>query len=126
MPEGCVYVGRPTKWGNPFRAYKCDCCGYWDVKDDNGCTYLVDHAYVRRPDVRSNAATWTTQEEASRKAVDLYRDEATYWLGGRMSYDTEFRESVYLLRGKDLACWCPEGQPCHADVILEIANGGAS
>ncbi|MFI6458502.1 DUF4326 domain-containing protein [Streptosporangium amethystogenes] len=19
MPEGAVYVGRPTKWGNPFR-----------------------------------------------------------------------------------------------------------
>ncbi len=25
------------------------------------------------------------------------------------------------LRGKDLACWCKEG-PCHADVLLEIAN----
>ena len=27
------------------------------------------------------------------------------------------------LRGKDLACWCKEGEPCHADVLLEIANG---
>jgi hypothetical protein len=27
------------------------------------------------------------------------------------------------LAGKDLACWCPIGQPCHADVLLEIANG---
>ncbi len=27
------------------------------------------------------------------------------------------------LRGKDLACWCPLDQPCHADVLLEIANG---
>jgi hypothetical protein len=27
------------------------------------------------------------------------------------------------LRGKNLACWCPlDGQPCHADVLLEIAN----
>jgi hypothetical protein len=26
------------------------------------------------------------------------------------------------LRGKDLACWCPLNQPCHADVLLEIAN----
>ena len=26
------------------------------------------------------------------------------------------------LRGKDLACWCPLDQPCHADVLLEIAN----
>lgn len=26
------------------------------------------------------------------------------------------------LRGKDLACWCAAGEPCHADVLLEIAN----
>jgi len=26
------------------------------------------------------------------------------------------------LRGKDLACWCPLGQPCHADILLELAN----
>jgi hypothetical protein len=26
------------------------------------------------------------------------------------------------LRGKNLACWCPLDQPCHADVLLEIAN----
>lgn len=27
------------------------------------------------------------------------------------------------LAGRDLACWCPLDQPCHADVLLEIANG---
>ena len=27
------------------------------------------------------------------------------------------------LAGKDLACWCPLDQPCHADVLLELANG---
>jgi hypothetical protein len=26
------------------------------------------------------------------------------------------------LRGKDLACWCPLDQRCHADVLLELAN----
>ena len=26
------------------------------------------------------------------------------------------------LGGHDLACWCPLDQPCHADVLLEIAN----
>jgi hypothetical protein len=26
------------------------------------------------------------------------------------------------LRGKNLACWCELDQPCHADVLLEIAN----
>lgn len=28
-----------------------------------------------------------------------------------------------ILRGKNLACWCAINQPCHADVLLEIANG---
>ena len=27
------------------------------------------------------------------------------------------------LRGKNLACWCPLDGPCHADVLLEVANG---
>jgi Domain of unknown function (DUF4326) len=26
------------------------------------------------------------------------------------------------LAGRDLACWCPLNQPCHADVPLELAN----
>jgi len=26
------------------------------------------------------------------------------------------------LRGKNLACWCPLDQPCHADVLLKVAN----
>ena len=30
------------------------------------------------------------------------------------------REQLY---GKNLACWCGLDQPCHADVLLEIANG---
>lgn len=29
---------------------------------------------------------------------------------------------VSPLRGYDLACWCPIDQPCHADVLLELAN----
>lgn len=29
---------------------------------------------------------------------------------------------VQELRGKNLACFCPIGSPCHADVLLEIAN----
>lgn len=26
------------------------------------------------------------------------------------------------LRGKNLACWCKIGAPCHADVLLDLAN----
>jgi hypothetical protein len=27
-----------------------------------------------------------------------------------------------LIRGLNLACWCPLDKPCHADVLLELAN----
>lgn len=31
--------------------------------------------------------------------------------------------SLDELRGKDLACWCAlDGKPCHADVLLVLAN----
>jgi hypothetical protein len=32
-------------------------------------------------------------------------------------------DALPSLRGKNLACWCPIGNPCHADVLLELANG---
>lgn len=34
-------------------------------------------------------------------------------------YDADILEE---LRGKNLACWCPLDQPCHGDVLLELAN----
>lgn len=32
------------------------------------------------------------------------------------------RQHLSELRGKNLACWCPLDEPCHADVLLELAN----
>ena len=32
------------------------------------------------------------------------------------------REALDQLRGKNLACWCKPHDPCHADVLLELAN----
>lgn len=34
-----------------------------------------------------------------------------------------YLDKVKDLRGKNLACWCALEQPCHADVLLELANG---
>ena len=31
-------------------------------------------------------------------------------------------ENLKNLRGKDLACWCKPGKPCHADVLIELSN----
>jgi hypothetical protein len=52
------------------------------------------------------------------EAVRRYREDLR---AGRLAVtvDDVRRE----LRGRDLACYCPlDGQPCHADVLLGIAN----
>lgn len=35
-----------------------------------------------------------------------------------------WESNLHLLRGHDLCCWCKPGQPCHADVLLRLANEG--
>ncbi len=52
-------------------------------------------------------------------AVTLYRDHL------RLAITAHAKRGVDLLaplRGKNLACWCSEGAPCHADVLLDLAN----
>lgn len=44
------------------------------------------------------------------------------YLDARGDADLIVRE----LRGHDLACWCKPGDPCHADILLAIANGASS
>ncbi len=34
----------------------------------------------------------------------------------------EILKNLDFLRGKNLACWCKTGHPCHAKVLLELAN----
>ena len=38
----------------------------------------------------------------------------------------QVRATLHELRGKNLACWCPLDGPCHADVLLELANSPRS
>lgn len=99
MPEGAIYVGRPTKWGNPFIVTRPPGCELWYVDEiESGCQ--VDAFDLR--------------EKAMEAAVREFRSLA---LPSTLIADAQ-RE----LRGCDLACWCPLDQPCHADVLLEIAN----
>jgi hypothetical protein len=91
MPEGAVYVGRPTKWGNPFQVV--------DVLD----AFCGDKREAAADCVRSY-----------RHAL-LHSDRNYIELASVVDARRE-------LRGKDLACWCQLDQPCHADVLLEIAN----
>ena len=50
---------------------------------------------------------------AQQAAVDQFED-------GMSDYFIEMVK--HHLAGKNLACWCPLDQPCHADVLLRIAN----
>ena len=90
MPEGAIYVGRPSYWGNPFDWRSC-------------------------PSDAGPAARGTS--------VDLYRD----WLLHRRQFPDKpqpptLAQICVALSGYYLACWCPLDQPCHADVLLELAN----
>jgi len=107
MPEGAVYVGRPSRWGNPYRIrYDApiveECC-QWACYEDEGCLC---------------AGCMTPA-----KAVAVYREEVST-LGRVDEEGTRYDLIDWLLplRGKDLVCWCPLDQPCHADVLLELAN----
>jgi len=111
MPENTIVVARPSKWGNPYR-----------LDDDH-------RAYSRLP--------WRSRERAQ-GCVDHYRQmaiegfvTAPYTRVPRPDVGPEaftfgahsvVEVAPIYLRGKNLACWCELGMPCHADVLLELAN----
>jgi Domain of unknown function (DUF4326) len=88
------YVGRPTFFGNP-----------WSHKKGTQASFVVK-----------------TQQEA----VENFRS----WLNGAAFIDVlpdkrqMILKCVHTLRGKILACWCFDGEPCHAKVLAEMANSG--
>ena len=72
--------------------------------------------YVGRPTIFGNPFLASSESDAQ-FCVDAYRR----WIH-RPSQAWIVDMAKKLLKGKDLACWCPLDQPCHADVLLEIAN----
>lgn len=34
----------------------------------------------------------------------------------------QIADHIHELKGRNIACWCKPGSPCHGDVLLEIAN----
>ena len=93
MPEGAVYVGRPSKWGNPWKAGDVIA-----VEWDSTATTRTYRELLATPEL----------------VVSLYR----------IAFTPDADEIRDEFAGRDLACWCPLDQPCHADVLLELANGG--
>jgi hypothetical protein len=53
--------------------------------------------------------------KTAQDAVTAYRDSIEIWWVGDPAF-------LAPLKGKNLACWCQPDQPCHCDVLLEIAN----
>ncbi|MDJ0466132.1 DUF4326 domain-containing protein [Streptomyces sp. H27-C3] len=121
-PEGTVYVGRGTRWGNPCTQIRTPALdgSEWEHEGRSGKTSGQQHAFVH-PD---KTVTWHLVKDATREqAVTMYRR----WHQQRPSLAEAARSE---LRGSDLMCWCPlvdvDGKPvpCHADVLLELANQG--
>jgi Domain of unknown function (DUF4326) len=93
LPASAVNVARPGPWGNPF------------VIDRDGTREECIALYAAL--LAGSICATTAATEAQQRKV---QDHAARHFGD--------------LRGKDLACWCRlDGRPCHADVLLRLANG---
>lgn len=98
-PEGAVYVGRGSKWSNPYKP---------------GNTYTI----VTGPYTQTRLMT--VRVESMEDAARLYRVVIKRgWSPSVAPSDEVIRRE---LAGHDLMCWCPLDAPCHADVLLDIAN----
>jgi hypothetical protein len=108
LPAGVICVSRPTRWGNPIRWTGSQMLG------PDGCEVMLNGLVLvgapRQPPPYAFLAAAFDGWLAHPEQADL-------------------REAIRReLRGRDLACWCPltlpDGSrcPCHADVLLTIAN----
>lgn len=88
-------ITRPGPWGNPFTI------------EDTARRYGL------------------SLDAAQAKAVELCRE----WLNGTLdptlsTSPPPSRDHIRAeLGGHNLACWCRAGTPCHADILIELANG---
>lgn len=107
LPENTVVVGRPGKWGNPFRAQDTG-TQYPSLNDEQIAGMLVSHF-----------------RDLLRAGGSLHYPNWLFWGGQRGPRDVSYPSETEIraeLAGKSLACWCPLDRPCHADVLLEVAN----
>ena len=96
-PENTVYVGRPTKWGNPFKVIGEK--NIWFVVEEND----------------DPICSFETEKEALDCCVEMYKEY--------ISHEHNLGiVNVFDLKGKNLSCWCPLNKPCHVDALLSILN----
>jgi hypothetical protein len=92
-PPNTVIVTRPSRWGNPF---------------------VVQPGLKPGTKIYRRRRIYTTVLTAE-DAVRRFREHME-------ASPQRQAEAKRDLRGFDLACYCELDQPCHADVLLEIAN----
>jgi hypothetical protein len=131
-PEGAVVVTRPGKWGNPFRVGTRSALARVPALDGRPWQYEgrvsadgMSHDYQHAD---GHWTRHTVRYMTAAEAIECYR---ALLLGGGWPLDFKNNGGYYRtaaearaeLAGRDLACWCPLDQPCHADVLLELARG---
>lgn len=94
MPPNTVKVTRPGRWGNPF---------------------IVNPKV--RPGSKSGVAYFAVP--TIEDAIACFEEMIESMLG---EDPIGMRARLDELRGKNLACFCALDEPCHADVLLRIAN----
>jgi hypothetical protein len=104
-PENAVYVGPASRWSNPFAlapaaSQRGGLLDMWAVEYKGRKLARWDTSSAARADAADRYARWI-RENAQAPLVEAARTE---------------------LAGRDLMCWCPLDEPCHADVLLGLAN----
>jgi hypothetical protein len=102
MPPNTVYVGRPSKWGNPWTVKAAISSGFYKPEYAPLVCITEYAAWLKSQPSPNSEELGIRKTLVDRKKIIL--------------------DSLKGLRGKNLACWCKEGEPCHADVLLELAN----
>lgn len=125
MPANTVYVGRGTVWGNPFIVGSQS--GIFDGKDGRSLG-LRDQVEVLVPSLDlATSLSFYRSLVGGHVKPEMYpfgHDWQTAMRKWCVGHPTDLARG--FLRGKNLACWCKLGDPCHADVLLELANGETS
>lgn len=108
-PENAIYVGRGSRWGNPFAlapaaSQRGGLLDAWAVEYRGRKLARWDTSAAARADAADRFARWIRDPDQA-QLVEAARAE---------------------LAGRDLMCWCPLDEVCHADVLLELANQTAA
>lgn len=118
-----VVVSRPGRWGNPFDFRKSDYCWAALSYGCRGDLLGRQEASVRafRDWIDPPYGRQTISHEEQPKMASGGK-EVTLGPAIKVGPAPSRKDIAEALRGKNLACWCKPGEPCHADVLLEIAN----